>query len=458
MNIESSGGPLRGPMALVAVAAVSFSALFLSAPAGLAEPYGDDDGGSYSSDDGGYYDEPSGGGMEEEPSGGGMGDEPSGGGMGDEPSGGGMGDEPSGGGMGDEPSGGGMGDEPSGGGMAGDEPTGGGMAGDEPTGGGMAGDEPTGGGMGGDEPTGGGMGGGEPSGGGMIHPAESEAPAGDITTARNAEVISASSEVASSEEVSSYLESIESTFSSSSYSTGSSLRSPVTQWNSRWTGYDRFYRPVFTNPYQTPMQLVYDYGGVPQTFTVPPLGRAAIDVPNPGVYSFTSMTGPPSAKPTTVSVGSFSGGGFQPKPGQAPPKKPAGIKTIKNALVQVKFASGTSDPFRVSMLNDLGKDSAVNNATKVLLDGEIPAWGQWTKTAKGENLFQITETQLLPGVKPPGQDPIPGYNVTLAASEHSMNWFEKNKTLLIGVGAGAGVLALALIGVFVMRRRREAAD
>ena len=28
-----------------------------------------------------------------------------------------------------------------------------------------------------------------------------------------------------------------------------------------------------------------------------------------------------------------------------------------------------------------------------------------------------------------------------------MNWFEKNKTLLIGVGAVPGVLALALIGV-----------
>ena len=412
MNIDSSGGPLRRPMALVAVAAVSFSALFVGAPAGLAEPYGDDDGGSYSSDDGGSYDEPSGGGMS------------------------------------DEPSGGGMSDEPSGGGMGGDEPSGGGMGGDEPPGGGMGGAEPPGGGLGGDEPTG----------GGMMRPTESAAPAGDITTAKNAEVISTSSEETTSEQVSSYLESIESTFSSSSYSTGSSLRSPVTQWNSRWTGYDRFYRPVFTNPYQTPMQLVYDYGGVPQTFTVPPLGRAAIDVPNPGVYSFTSMTGPPSAKPTTVSVGSFSGGGFQPKPGQAPPKKPAGLKTIKNALVQVKFASGTSDPFRVSMLNDLGKDPAVNNATKVLLDGEIPAWGQWTKTAKGENLFQITETQLLPGVKPPGQDPIPGYKVTLVASEHSTNWFEKNKTLLIGVGAGAGVLALTLIGVFVLRRRRETAE
>ena len=158
------------------------------------------------------------------------------------------------------------------------------------------------------------MGGGEPSDGGMIHLAESEAPAGDITTARNAEVISASSEVASSEEVSSYLESIESTFSSSSTAPGQVWRSPVTQWNSRWTGYDRFYRPVFTNLIRRRCNWCTTTAAYLETFTVPPLGRAAIDVPNPGVYSFTSMTGPPSAKPTTVSVGSFSGGGFQPSP------------------------------------------------------------------------------------------------------------------------------------------------
>jgi len=107
-------------------------------------------------------------------------------------------------------------------------------------------------------------------------------------------------------------------------------------------------------------------------------------------------------------------------------------------------------------LNDLGKDVAVNGATKVLLDGEVPAWGQWVKAAKGEDMFQISETQLLPGVKPPAQDPLPGYKIKLvAAQQSSTSWLDRNNTLLIGVGAGAGVLALAAAGFVLTRRRRS---
>ena len=414
-------------VAFAAAAAVTLSALFTGTPVSHAEPYGDDDdaGTSQTSDDGGGMSE-SGGGMNT--------------------------DEPSGGGMNtDEPSGGGM--ESPGGGM---EEPGGGMNTDESPGGGMNTDEPSGGGMG--EPSGGGMNTDEPGAGGMMQPSESEAPAQDVATAKAAAVVSASSVEATSVEISSYRESIESTFTSSSFTTSSVLSSPVTQWNSRWLSYDPFYRPVFTNPYQIPLQVMYDYGGKPQLFTVPPLQRAALDVPNAGVYNFTSMTRPASGPASNVSVGSFSGGGFQPAPGQAPPQKPAGLKTIKNALVQVKFASGTSDPFRVSLLNDLGKDDAVSGATKVLLDGEVPAWGQWVKSGKGEDMFQITETQLLPGVKPPAQDPLPGYKIKLAAAQRSStSWLDQNKTLLIGVGAGAGLLALAAIG-FALARRRGSAD
>ena len=415
-------------VAFAAAAAVTLSALFTGTPVSHAEPYGDDDdaGTSQTSDDGGGMSE-SGGGMST--------------------------DEPAGGGMNtDEPSGGGM--ESPGGGM---EEPGGGMNTDESPGGGMNTDEPSGGGMG--EPSGGGgMNTDEPGAGGMMQPSESEAPAQDVATAKAAAVVSASSVEATSEEISSYRESIESTFTSSSFTTSSVLSSPVTQWNSRWLSYDPFYRPVFTNPYQIPLQVMYDYGGKPQLFTVPPLQRAALDAPNAGVYNFTSMTRPASGPASNVSVGSFSGGGFQPAPGQAPPQKPAGLKTIKNALVQVKFASGTSDPFRASLLNDLGTDDAVSGATKVLLDGEVPAWGQWVKSGKGEDMFQITETQLLPGVKPPAQDPLPGYKIKLAAAQRSStSWLDQNKTLLIGVGAGAGLLALAAIG-FALARRRGSAD
>jgi hypothetical protein len=245
-------------------------------------------------------------------------------------------------------------------------------------------------------------------------------------------------------------------FTNSTYSTGMTLSSPVTGWNSRWLSYDRFYRPVFTNPYPSPLQVVYDYGGRPQTFTVPPLQRAVADVPQSGVYSFTGVTRPASGPPSTVSVGSFSGGGFKPAPGQAPPQKPARPKGFKNVLVRVSYASGKSEPFRVRSLDDLGKDPAMNGAQKVLLDGEIPAWGQWVKATNGEQMFEITETQLMPGVKPPGQDPLPGYKVQLTASETS--WFDRNKTLVLGVAVGSGVLALAAVALILVRRRGGGAE
>jgi hypothetical protein len=122
-------------------------------------------------------------------------------------------------------------------------------------------------------------------------------------------------------------------------------------------------------------------------------------------------------------------------------------------LVQVKFDRGSSAPFRVKTLTDLGSDPAVNGTTKVLLDGEIPAWGQWSKSDKGEPLFVINQTQLLPGVNPPAQEPLPGYNVQLTAAEKP-SWVERNKTVLISVSAGAGVLALAVVGFMLVSRRR----
>ena len=385
----------RRPVALAAAVAVSLSALLAGAPISVADPYEDDDGGSsYSSDEG------------------------------------------------------------SGGGMDGGESYGGGMDEGEPSGGGMGEGEPSGGGMGEGEPSGGGgMAGSESEGGGMLQPSLSEASTEDVATASSAEVVAVTTTEATTEEISSYQSVIESTFTSSTYSTGTTLSSPVRAWNSKWIGYDRFYRPVFTNPYPSPLQVVYDYGGRPQTFTIPPLQRAAIDVPNAGVYSFTGVTRPASGPPTNVSVGSFSGGGFQPAPGQAPPQKPTGPKPKKNALVQVSYAGGKSEPFRVRSLADLGKDAAMNGAEKVLLDGEIPAWGQWAKSPKGEQMFEITETQLMPGIKPPGQDPLPGYKIQLVSAESSTSWFDRNKSLVLGVAAGSGVLALIAVALLVVRRR-----
>ncbi|AKK30212.1 hypothetical protein AB431_03675 [Mycobacterium sp. EPa45] len=235
------------------------------------------------------------------------------------------------------------------------------------------------------------------------------------------------------------------------------LSSPVTLWNSSWISYDRFYRPVFTNPYRTPLSVLYDYGGHTQVFTVAPLQRAALNVPNTGTYSFTAMTRPASGPASNLSVGSFSGGGYEPAPGQAPPQKPAPVNTQKNVLVQVKFDRGQSEPFRVKSLTDLGKDPGNNNAIKVLLDEEVPAWGQWSKTDKGEAVFVINQTQLLPGIERPGQEPLPGYNVKLTAASESTSWIDKNKTVLISVAVAAGVLALAVVGFMLVSRRRGAA-
>lgn len=275
-----------------------------------------------------------------------------------------------------------------------------------------------------------------------------------MTTALASQVETTTSTEVTSEEVTTYQESVSSTVSTSTLTTAMTLSSPVTLWNSSWITYDRFYRPVFTNPYRAPLSVLYDYGGRTQTFTVAPLQRAALNVPNTGTYNFTAMTRPASGPATNLSVGSFSGGGYQPAPGQAPPQKPAPVNTQKNVLVQVKFDRGQSEPFRVKSLTDLGKDPAVNNSTKVLLDEEVPAWGQWSKTDKGEALFVINQTQLLPGIQRPAQEPLPGYKVKLTAASTSTSWIDRNKTVIISVAIGAGVLALAVVGFMVFSRRR----
>ncbi|WP_142391307.1 hypothetical protein [Mycobacterium sp. ENV421] len=287
-------------------------------------------------------------------------------------------------------------------------------------------------------------------------PDTAEVPRDDGTTARRGRVVGPKTTTKGAR---SYANKVKAAVPRPARSRGGRLTSPVKKWNSRWTSYDRYYRPVFINPYQAPLRVVYESGGTPRTFTVPPMQRAVIDTPGPGVYSFTASIETGSAPPTNIAVGSFSGGGFKPAPGQAPPQKPAPLNIIKNALVQVTFDQGTSAPFRVRTLTDLGKDPAVGDATRVLLDGEIPAWGQWSKDDHGEALFQISRTQLLPGVDPPAQDPLPGYDIKLVAGQQAppaQAQRHQNRALLIGGGVAAVVvLAGVAITVVVVRRRRS---
>ncbi|MFV9634862.1 hypothetical protein [Mycobacterium neumannii] len=286
-----------------------------------------------------------------------------------------------------------------------------------------------------------------------------EVSQGDFDEAHGADAVDADSESASETEVTELTESLESFTSTTTTTstTSSTWSSPVTQWNSRWTGYDRWYRPVFTNPYKTPLQIIYPYNNTTRVVDVPPSGRAVLTVPNPGVYNFTAVNRDPSGKPVTVSTGSFSGGGYQPAPGQPPPPKPKPPTTFKNVLIQLKYKDGESKPFRVKTLADLGDDPSVGGH-RVLLDEETPAWGRWTKTGGGERLFEITSTQQLPGLVAPSQGPLPGYQVQLTSNETAApaqdTWV---KPVAIGA-AVAGVLAIgAVVYLLLSGRRRKTA-
>jgi hypothetical protein len=202
------------------------------------------------------------------------------------------------------------------------------------------------------------------------------------------------------------------------------------------------------------MQIIYTYDNAPRIVTVNPLQRVVLDANTPGVYSFTALTRSDPKTVSTVSVGSFSGGGYVQAPGQPPPPKPAALQTFDNVLVQLKYAKGSSKPFRVKHLTDLGDDAAVG-ARRVLLDGEVPAWGQWSKTDSGERLFAISKTDLLPGLTAPSEGKLPGYNVQLVAQQTSSShsW---GIWLWVAIAA-AGVVGLgAVILAFLLVRRRNA--
>ena len=110
----------------------------------------------------------------------------------------------------------------------------------------------------------------EPSGGGMMQPSESDAPAQDVATANAASVVSASSVEATSEEISSYRESIESSFTSSTFTTSSVLSSPCHTVEFAVALPRPVLPPRIHQPVPDSLQVMYDYGGKPQLFTVPP--------------------------------------------------------------------------------------------------------------------------------------------------------------------------------------------
>lgn len=276
--------------------------------------------------------------------------------------------------------------------------------------------------------------------------------------AHGADVVDVDSTTASETEVTELTESLESVVNSTTTATSSIWSSSVSQWNSSWIGYDNWYRPVFTNPYSTPLQVIYPYDNTTRIVEVPPMQRAVVSAPVADVFSFTAVNRDPSGKPVTVSTGSFSGGGYQPAPGQPPPVKPAPPTTFKNVLVQLKYNDKLSKLFRVKTLADLGDDPSIGGH-RALLDGETPVWGTWSKTAGGERVFEVTSTNQLPGLTKPSPGPMPGYQVQLVSSEAAAETAETARVKpLVIVAAVGGVLALGAIVLLVLvgRRRRTA--
>lgn len=280
------------------------------------------------------------------------------------------------------------------------------------------------------------------------------APQQDVDAALGATPTQVDPEPAPAAEVDEMREFIESELSSTTTVTETSWSRTVSQWDSEWVSYDTYYRPIIVNPYQTPLQLVYWYGDVSRIVTIDPLQRVVLQVPDPGVYSFTALTRNNAGQISNVSAGSFSGGGYVPRPGQPPPAKPAPLNTFQNVLVQMHYAQGDSHPFRVKELTDLGDDPSVG-AHKVLLDSETPAWGQWSTTSGGERLFQITKTQLLPGLTAPSEGPLPGYDVQLTSNEatDSNSWV--NVMVVVAVVLGALALGAVVLFLILGRRRRN---
>ena len=286
------------------------------------------------------------------------------------------------------------------------------------------------------------------------HVAEASQEAFD--EAHSAGAVDVESTEASESEITEMTETLESFESSTTTTSSSTWSSGVSQWNSSWTGYDNWYRPVFTNPYSTPLDMYYWYDNATRLFEVPPMGRAVLTAPDAGVYNFTAVNKDPSGKPVTVSTGSFTGGGYKPAPGQPPPAKPAPLSTFKNVLVQLKYNDKLSKPFRVKTVADLGDDPTVGGH-RVLLDNETSVWGTWTKTAGGERLFEVTSTNQLPGLTQPSQGPVAGYQVQLTSSEESTAAPAKKSWVkpVIIVAAVAGVLVIGGIAFLLAGRRRK---
>lgn len=237
----------------------------------------------------------------------------------------------------------------------------------------------------------------------------------------------------------------------SSFSASSSWSSQVSTWNSAWLSYSAYGQPILFNSYAAPMQVFYTYGGATHTVTIPPQQRVTLPVTTPGQYGFTSVVRTPQGGTSHVSVGSFTGGGGD----SVPATGASAAQPQRNAWVQLNYSTGTSQPFRVGSVTDLGEDPAVGGH-RVLIDGSVSAWGEWSTNPDGTAQFEVTKTEQLPGLTAPSEAPLPGYDVSLVSKESETT--SGVTKILPWVALAAGALGLGSAGgALLMGRRRRAA-
>ena len=229
----------------------------------------------------------------------------------------------------------------------------------------------------------------------------------------------------------------------------------VLQFDKQLVAYDKFSRPVLSNPYNSPMKIVYVYDGAPTVVEILPFSSVVLNVAKIAAYSFTAIVADAANTARNIAVGNFLGGGYEPAIGQPPPPPPPVFNTVQNVPVQVKYTGATYQPFRVKNIVDLGIDP-IHGERKVLLDGTTPAWGTWAQSPTGAQQFEIHKTQQLPGLTAPAQAPLPGgYDLKLLSSEAPSGTTPRDVYLIVVVGIvavlGLGGLVLGL----VMNRRRQ---
>jgi hypothetical protein len=299
-----------------------------------------------------------------------------------------------------------------------------------------------------------------------------EAPKEDVEVAKNAKVVEAKADPAPQQDVASFANSIKLNTNIGGINAGATASDdlrfsndrrwdrPVRQWSPDWVQYDEYYRPIILNPYHAPVRIIYIYQAAPRIVWIPPLARIVLEVAQFAAYSFTAAVF--NAVNTAVdlvetaaavAVGSFFGGGFFPGIGLPLPPPPPPVWRYDNVPVQVRYSTGTYEPFRVRRIVDVGDDTRFGER-KVLLDGATPAWGVWTQTPSGERQFEIHRTQQFPGLDDPREAPLPGdYQLRLASDDKS--GLDRRDIFLIVAAAVIVSLGFGAIGTSIYLGRRR---